>query len=185
MAVMMIEACCTCQDPELPYFEYHTVHTAVSQPSNFSADFGFRLTFDSIEFVTKSDNPFSGRAVFANSAYACDCLPNGMRVKYDIVEINIYPDSVFTDLFDQAESHSSLFRMVTWYNPNYSRNESVRLDSLSAKPFRIPNFRDDELMIYSNQTPVNTDRPYIFEIEVIKENGETLRTFTQAVHWPD
>lgn len=80
-------------------------------PVTPKSEWGFKITLESIQFLTRITP-----GVFINSAYA-DCEPDGdSGLKYRITEINIYADSIFDSSIPDGESLESLFNISLNYN---------------------------------------------------------------------
>ncbi len=184
--LMVAEGCYTgCPSPQFPYFEYKALHIETPLIVTDVSKLYFIISFDSIEYVTKKEDS-NFESLFINSVYAYDCLPdggNGGKVKYDIAQINIYPDSVFTDSFAIGESISSLFRIPTWRNSSTGEYHTERLDSLSNITTNVLSYKEQELSFSSYSKPVVYNRPYYFDIEIIKENGDVLKARSEPITW--
>lgn len=187
-SMLTLQACCNCPDPDLPYFDYKSIDIEVNSPNPVSlypdAGFRFFLKLDSIEYLATQVKGHSSGWGLINSAYACSCDNNGdLGAKYGFQAINIYADSIFDASIPDGEPLNSLFEVPTHYNNETKKTETIPLENISNFPYRLS--ESTEIIISSKSIPVALNRPYYFEIEVIKENGDTIRTAVGPLIWKE
>lgn len=175
---LILEACCNCPSPDLPFFDYKTINVETFGPSD--EHFSFSITFDSIRYLA-SHGIIHG---LSNSAYACSCENDGdWGAKFQVTAINIYADSVFDAAIAPGDPLNILFEVDTHYNTVTGRYNTIPLDEFSEFPLRLHTFT--KLHVSSTATPVTYNRPYYFDIEVVKGDGSVVRTTVGPLTWSD
>lgn len=180
-ALHFVEACsknkdvdCACPDV-LPFFDYRALKVGVSSPS---PSFGFSLFIeaDSVEYLAAATK----RKDFSimSSAWACSCLWEGHEgPKHNIQNLNIYADRDFNDTLPAGASLNGVFFHVSGdalqvMSPDYQHAGFWKFDT-GIRPIKVGTF----------EKPKELAVPFIFKIEVVKTNGDTLSTETGQVYF--
>ncbi len=115
---------------------------------------------------------------FFTPLLALKCEQEGQYPKYPIIELNIYPDSIFHQDYKQGESITPLFGVSVEWDKDQNIIKTKSLDSAHVEFYGGGNI---ELVIA--ERPVSLNRAYTFTIEIVKENGVRHVTETAKVKW--
>lgn len=170
------DANCACPDV-LPFFDYKTLKVGASTPS---PSFGLSLFVeaDSVEYLAIAPAPKPLDFGVMSSALACSCLWEGHDgPKYDIQSLNIYADRDFNDTLPAGASLNPLFFQVSgdavqYMTPDYQPNGFWKFDS-EIRPIKLMTF----------EKPTQLAVPFVFNIQVMKANGDTLNAKTAPIYF--
>jgi hypothetical protein len=180
-ALHFAEACskdneldCACPDV-LPFFDYKSLKVGANTPSP-SLGLSLFVEPDSVEYLAVA--PPRTDFGLISSAWACRCLWDGHEgPKHNIQSLNIYADRNFNDTLPEGASLNSLFFQVAGdvmqpMAPDYQPNGFWKFDS-GVRPIKLMTF----------EKPYELAVPFIFTVEVIKTNGDTLRAETGEIYF--
>lgn len=182
--LMLLQACCSCQDPELPYFDYKAIIVETQGPDTSSPTqrFSFIISLDSTVYVALQQPLRPKPAGLIHTAYACDCAGNGAAgTKFGIREINIFADSVFDASIPADQPLNQHFEATVAYNSTTGTYDPVQLDSIRYYTHYFKNA--SHLKLVSQAVPVNMNRPYRFKVEIVKENGFKVSANSSDISW--
>jgi hypothetical protein len=187
MVVLLV--CCvdqSCPKPDRPYFDYKAITVETTPPHPISpypeVSFGFTIHLKEIEYLASNEINQDNGLGLINSAYARDCYYDvDWGAKYGFQAINIYADSTFDASIPNGEPLNSLFEVLTDYNDGTKIYQKISLENISNFPNILKKYM--EIKIVSNSIPVAINRPYYFEIEVVKENGDIIRSTVGPLVW--
>lgn len=156
-SVVLLQACCSCPDPELPYFDYKSINIDSYGPFPYSlypeAGFGFRIELDSIHYLAVQENKQLHWGL-VNKVNGCSCDGDGYwGEKYGLTEINIYADSVFDASLPSGEPLNSLFEVATHYNSETQKYETIAKNN--SKSFNISKVYNDNKFDFGLATGLN------------------------------
>ena len=183
LALHIAEACrdrqeleqCPCPDV-LPFFDYAALKILTPEDS-ISNGFKMEIQADAVTYFTVANKKTGFELI--NSAWACDCVWNGHEgPKYLLDKFNIYADRAFNDTLPAGASLNPIF---------YGDGGDVLYTIKADEPFDYfwafgegaENIRP--IKLYTFDKPKELEVPFIFRIEMIKANGDTLRAKTGAV----
>ena len=166
------EACgtfCDCPTVEFPYIDYQNIIVSANDPK---VD-GFLLLSvapDSLELVAQAASPFH----IMSAAYGCKCESEGSRGdKYAPIAMDVFADRDFNDTLPAGASLRSIF---------FGRTMGDVIDRLSPefKPEQF-NYAGNYYSIRTEEHPKFPGEPYLFQIQWIKSNGDTLVAVSDTV----
>lgn len=167
---------CACPDV-LPFFDYKTLKVAANTPS-VSLGLNLSVEADSVEYLADAPKPQPLDFDIMSPALACSCLWDGHDgPKHDLKSLNIYADRDFNDTLPEGASLNSLFFQVAGdvmqeMTPDYQPNGFWKVDG-EVRPVKLMTF----------EKPAELAVPFIFTVEVIKTNGDTLRAETGEIYF--
>ncbi len=181
VALHFAEACiskndddCLCPDVS-PFFDYRALKVGANSSS---PSFGLSLLIeaDSLEYLAAAPK----RTDFSvmSPAWACRCLWDGHDgPKHNIQHLNIYADRDFNDTLPTGTSLNSLFFQVSGdvvrpMLPDYLPDGFWVFDS-GARPIKVMTYEKPEKLAV----------PFVFTIEVVKTNGDTLTAETGQIYF--
>ncbi|GAB4490700.1 MAG: hypothetical protein OHK0019_09860 [Saprospiraceae bacterium] len=167
---------CACPDV-LPFFDYKALKVAANTPSP-SLGLSLLVEADSVEYLANAPAPKPLDFGVMSSALACSCLWDGHDgPKHEVQSLNIYADRDFNDTLPEGASLNALFFQVAGdvmqqMTPDYRPNGFWKINS-EFRPIKVITFeKPDELSV-----------PFIFTVEVVKTNGDTLRAKTGEIYF--
>lgn len=179
-ALLLLQACYPDDEPEFPYFDYFSFQ--VENDTFIERDEFLYLTIkpDSSAFVVDAAPSPS----FNSPAYA-DYNADGYKgQKYFVTSIHVYADSVFDADLPADSSLNHLFELRV---SSYNTYRYVSLDTVNQNihQYRWLGFSHAgaERYLRTRARPTPFDRPYVFRVELRKEDGSVLEAFSEPVVW--
>ncbi len=179
----IIQDCCECTQPIEPFFDYNNLDVTYSKTIQPNQVFTIDIKPDSVFWLSnKPKNTAS--SMFVSSALACSCNGNGEIEKFKISEINIIPDSIFSELIPLNASITDLFEISTFQYSSRTTEEFVPLNEMSdyRRFFNYPGLTNG-ILIRTKSIPIDKNRNYNFIIQIVRENQTIIEGDISGVAW--